>query len=537
MTATTTQVLAIAAKEIGNYYPRPNGKSKYGLWYEKEKKVKGFSTAPWCGMFVSWVADQANATDIIPVFAYTPSGAEWFKKRKQWYTKGKPGDIVFFKFSGNRIHHVGIVEKVNANGSYTVIEGNTSGTAGGNQRNGGVVARKVRKSGIVGFGRPKYSTEQKWDFVNIVPTTVTTHSKTVLRKQPYLKAKQGPIINAGKQVSVQAYVYNTTEKTKWLKTASGEFIFAERVNFDGFAGNRVVSAKETIERLLPTRNATQGKKYKQGDKVKSIGSLQESGGKKETWIITPNFKFILIDRTQDSRPVKQIQSNILTQNCASVKPNWSSRVKILGKVIMDSNAEFVVCQELYAKQRPDLFALIKSKYDLAVVREGRAIFYRKDLWMTSGTAFWQNVGVGGKTKPVVVRKFKRIDGGYKLDIANLHLSYEATPSGVQDRIAELNNIIKALKSKFADDVDIVAGDYNSPAGGTTRPDAILPVMVAGGYKDLGQETKPKNGPREYHLDRVFGPKGQSQGLETLIIKHKGSDHNGTLVTFKFQASS
>lgn len=536
MTATTTEVLTIAAKEIGNYYPRPNGKSKYGLWYEKKKGVKGFATAPWCAMFVSWVADQAGATDIIPIFAYTPSGADWFKKRKQWYTKGKPGDIVFFKFSGNRIHHVGIVEKVNANGSYTVIEGNTSGTAGGSQRNGGVVARKIRKSGIVGFGRPQYSTEQKWDSINVVPSNVTVHTKTVLRKEPYLKAKQGAIITVGKEVSINAYVYNTTENTKWLKTTSGEFMFAERVTFGGFSGSRTIIAKETSERFLPTRNSTKGKAYKKDSKIKSIGSLQEAEGKKETWLITDALRFIRLETTQETKPVKQIESTILTQNCASGHPNWVSRVKVLGQVIMDSNAEFVVCQELYAGQRPHLFNLIKSKYELAAVREGRVIFYRKDIWTTVGAAFWQNVGVGGKKKPVVVRKFKRIADGYKVDIANLHLSYETTTAGSQDRVAELNNILKALQSKFADDVDIIAGDYNSPAGGTTRPDAILPVMVTGGYKDLGQETKPKNGRGEYHLDRVFGPKSSSTGLSTNIIKHKGSDHNGVLVTFKFQAS-
>lgn len=153
MTATATSVINKAVSQIG--YNKPvNSTTKYGLWY-------GIPTGQWCAMFVSWVANEADALDIIPKHAYTPSGVNWFKARGQWHNgiAGiKRGDIAYFDFPGlpNRVSHIGIVETVHSDGSVTTIEGNTSGTVGGDQRNGGVCARKRRKAYIVGYGRPKY---------------------------------------------------------------------------------------------------------------------------------------------------------------------------------------------------------------------------------------------------------------------------------------------------------------------------------------------------------------------------------------------
>lgn len=150
-----------AAKEIGNYYARPDTPSKYGVWY-------GLPKAPFCAMFISWVADQTKATDIIPKHAYTPKGAAWFKQEKRWHNglKGvRRGDIVYFNFPGapDRISHVGVVEKVLTPGKVVqTIEGNTSAKVGGSQRNGGAVARKIRTGAyIVGYGRPAYSAPSK----------------------------------------------------------------------------------------------------------------------------------------------------------------------------------------------------------------------------------------------------------------------------------------------------------------------------------------------------------------------------------------
>jgi peptidoglycan hydrolase-like protein with peptidoglycan-binding domain len=126
--------------------------STFEAWYPM--------SGPWCAMFVSWVAAQAGATDIIPKHAWTPSGAAWFQARGQWHpgTAGAArGDVVYYNFSGSGISHVGLVESVNSDGSLNTIEGNTGGTFSASQVNGGLVARKRRRAYIVGYGRPAYA--------------------------------------------------------------------------------------------------------------------------------------------------------------------------------------------------------------------------------------------------------------------------------------------------------------------------------------------------------------------------------------------
>jgi hypothetical protein len=68
---------------------------------------------------------------------------------------------VFFRFPGNNsVNHVGLIEAVEPGGTLICIEGSTAGTAAGDQRNGGMVARKRRLANIVGFARPAYAATQ-----------------------------------------------------------------------------------------------------------------------------------------------------------------------------------------------------------------------------------------------------------------------------------------------------------------------------------------------------------------------------------------
>jgi hypothetical protein len=84
-------------------------------------------------------------------FAWTPSGVAWFKQQGRWYngTAGiAAGDVVFFDFqTGDTfpVDHVGIVESVNADGSFNTIEGNTS-----NQ------VMRHRRNACKGYGRPAW---------------------------------------------------------------------------------------------------------------------------------------------------------------------------------------------------------------------------------------------------------------------------------------------------------------------------------------------------------------------------------------------
>ncbi|WP_427157980.1 CHAP domain-containing protein [Aliinostoc sp. HNIBRCY26] len=88
-------------------------------------------------------------------FSYCGDGVNWFKNKGWWHTTPKVGDVVFYdwKNGGVPFDHVGIVEQVE-DGYIIAIEGNTSE---GNDSNGGKVMRRKRNTGIIGYGRPPYT--------------------------------------------------------------------------------------------------------------------------------------------------------------------------------------------------------------------------------------------------------------------------------------------------------------------------------------------------------------------------------------------
>lgn len=149
---TIDQVLDRAASQIGvKEQPPGSNRTAYGDWYG----VSG----PWCAMFVSWCTYMEGLSlkaSTAKGFAYTPAGAEWFKREGRWTAAPARGHVVFFDFPGdnvNRISHVGFVEEVRADGSIVTIEGNTDERGG---RTGGQVMRKLRRVGIAGYGIPNY---------------------------------------------------------------------------------------------------------------------------------------------------------------------------------------------------------------------------------------------------------------------------------------------------------------------------------------------------------------------------------------------
>jgi peptidoglycan hydrolase-like protein with peptidoglycan-binding domain len=150
--ASSADVLRIAGKELGTCEdPRGSNCCRYTNWYPMDG-------SPWCAMFVSWVLDKAGVAGY--KHAYTPTGAELFRKQGRFFTSDpKPGDVVYFNFpdSLDRIQHVGFVEKTGGS-SITTIEGNTSSGEAGSQDNGEGVYRRVRPvSHVVGYGRPGYN--------------------------------------------------------------------------------------------------------------------------------------------------------------------------------------------------------------------------------------------------------------------------------------------------------------------------------------------------------------------------------------------
>jgi hypothetical protein len=163
-------IIEIAKKEIGTIEGPKDNETKYGKW-------TGANFQPWCQSFVSWSAFTSGLDPKkYPKTASTVAAADWFKKNNRWADARNddptPGDWIFFDFPDdgvNRISHVGLCIKNNGDGTIQVIEGNTSGTAKGDQRNGGMCVEKTRayvknKKGIlnavVGWGRPVYAGEE-----------------------------------------------------------------------------------------------------------------------------------------------------------------------------------------------------------------------------------------------------------------------------------------------------------------------------------------------------------------------------------------
>lgn len=150
-------IIKIAQGEIGvKESPAGSNNVKYNTAYYGGA-VSG-SQYSWCCAFVWWVFKQAGASDMFYGGGKTASCTtlmNYYKSKGQLVTDYKPGDIVFYQFDSDPLaDHIGIIEKVNADGSITAIEGNTSVTS---DDNGGAVMRRERKrSQILAVARPEY---------------------------------------------------------------------------------------------------------------------------------------------------------------------------------------------------------------------------------------------------------------------------------------------------------------------------------------------------------------------------------------------
>lgn len=152
---TAEKVLALARAQIGvTEQPDGSNRVKYNTaYYGREVSGAGY---PWCCTFVWWLFRQAGAEKLFyggGRTAYCPALMSYHKG--QAVSKDyKPGDVVFFNFSGKKsASHVGVCERWDGT-NITTIDGNT-GT--GNEANGGAVMRRTRnKKYIVGAYRPNY---------------------------------------------------------------------------------------------------------------------------------------------------------------------------------------------------------------------------------------------------------------------------------------------------------------------------------------------------------------------------------------------
>ena len=196
----------IAKAEIGTVEGPKDNETKYGAFTKANFQ-------PWCGSFVMWCANEAGVK--VPNTVYTPGGAAAFKKAGQWIdgdvADPEAGDVAYFDFPSDgvdRISHVGIVAVDNGDGTVWCIEGNTSSSEKGSQRNGGEVAKKLRAYkknkknimvSIVGFGRPKFGGTAKNE---TKPASKTEASQKIPAKiDPKIKAAIDLLTKNGYSIS------------------------------------------------------------------------------------------------------------------------------------------------------------------------------------------------------------------------------------------------------------------------------------------------------------------------------------------------
>lgn len=160
------QVLDLLRANLGlGETPAGSNHNKITEWYNKN--IDRIGDGPWCEMTVTWAMHTTGHASLKRGRAYTVYAAQDAQKGvygSRWTagtTGMRAGDAVYYdwrktgKVSG--IDHVGIVEKINGDGTYNVLEGNY------NDR----LARVTRgRTYIVGYARPN------WAGVVTAPTPV-----------------------------------------------------------------------------------------------------------------------------------------------------------------------------------------------------------------------------------------------------------------------------------------------------------------------------------------------------------------------------
>jgi len=158
---TAQEILDLARRELGTAEePAGSNRVKYNDAYYGHP-VAG-AAYPWCCVFLWWLFQEGNAPELFFGGEKTASCnalASWAREKGKFTADSyRPGDLVFFRFSGKTIQHVGVLETVRADGALVTIEGNTGA---GEDANGGKVQRRIRMQSLAaGAFRPDYGEEE-----------------------------------------------------------------------------------------------------------------------------------------------------------------------------------------------------------------------------------------------------------------------------------------------------------------------------------------------------------------------------------------
>ena len=178
--AAPTDIVAKAQSQIGvKESPANSNNVKYNTeYYGRTINNRDYA---WCAVFIWWVFKECKASNLYyggGKTAYCPTLMNFYKQKGQFSKTPRVGSIVFYDWnSNNSPDHVGIVEKINSDGSITAIEGNTSV---GNESNGGCVMRRTRyKSQIIGYAYPYVAGSNSTSFNSNGGNTVTVSLKVL----------------------------------------------------------------------------------------------------------------------------------------------------------------------------------------------------------------------------------------------------------------------------------------------------------------------------------------------------------------------
>lgn len=195
-------------------------------WYNDH--VERIGNGAWCEMTATWSMWTSGAKSLKTGRAYTVyaandavrgvNGSSW-----HWGTKGmRAGDQVYYDWAGKKgsvslVDHTGIVEKINGDGTFYTLEGNTGH---------GVLARVLRDGKyVVGYTRFDWKriTDETPDPTDPPKTTKTPNPAMVRRVQRTLEVDVDG--QWGKLTDIRAQRMRTASRAKagWPKNTRHAF--------------------------------------------------------------------------------------------------------------------------------------------------------------------------------------------------------------------------------------------------------------------------------------------------------------------------
>jgi cell wall-associated NlpC family hydrolase len=120
------KIISAAESQVGQAEQPPGSNDGPQIAVYRSAVAGAQPGEPWCAYFTSWAAAQAGAPlgDAGAGIGSVAEITSWAQRTGRYVPAGsqpQPGDLILFG-----TEHVGLVESVNADGSLTTIEGNSS---------------------------------------------------------------------------------------------------------------------------------------------------------------------------------------------------------------------------------------------------------------------------------------------------------------------------------------------------------------------------------------------------------------------------